>query len=317
MPKIAKSNHRRPNRKTLILAAAALLVFTAVALVERAQKKRHASAAVTLTQSAAEPPRPWIISLLPSVTETIYMLGLGDHLIARSQYCDFPPVVTNLPIVGSLGAANIEAIARLKPDYVLLPQLDSQSKAHEALAKLRINHIGIPANSFDDIVQSIWDLAKRFDAEENATLWLEHINDLTAQIKAKPPRRTPRVLFCAGRDAGSFDRIYISGAGNFYEDVVNRCGGANAYTGKLSTPMLSAEGVIKANPDIIIDVLINANTIDIAEALEQWSRLATVNAIRTGDVHILNDPWAARPGPRIDTLMQTIAAFIHEWDEKQ
>ena len=325
------------NRRTIALAALAALVFGVVSCIDH---KRHASPPdgaagapfaedfAASTNSIAGP-RPRIISLLPSVTETLYMLGLGGHLVARSQYCDFPPVVTNLPAVGSLGSANIEAIARLKPDFVLLPQLDSQSKIHGALAKLRINHIGIPANSLNDIIQSVWDLAERFDAvpipgavdgltpKANAALWLERIDEVLAGAKASPPRRAPLVLFCAGRDPQSLDRIYISGSGNFYEDLIIRCGGKNAYDGKLATPMLSAEGVIKANPDIIIDVLIKATKTDIDNAITQWGRLASVNAVRTGDIHILNEAWAARPGPRIDLLAKTIAEYIREWDARQ
>lgn len=265
----------------------------------------------------AEAPRPHIVSLVPSVTETLFMLGLGNHVVARSDFCDFPEIVTNLPALGSLGHVNIEAIARLKPDFVILSDAQAQSKIHAALAKLRINHLGVPAHSLNDIYQSIWELSERFNAQENAKLWMEHMDTLNQRIQADIPSRKPRILVCAGRDVNAINRLHISGKNNFYEDIVTLVGGENAYSGKLPYPMISLEGVIKMNPDIIVDIVISDTPEGVINALHQWSHLTSVNAIKTGSVHILTESWAARPGPRIDKLIRTLAEYVTEWDTRQ
>ena len=296
---------------TVLLAIAALAVFTAVYRVQNLQKTKRVSA----NETADETPRPRLISLQPSITETLCMLGLEKNLIGRSHYCDYPPSVTNLPAVGSYGNANIEAIARMKPDFVLMSGLDSQSGIHEALEKLRINHLGIQSTSLNDITQSVWELGERFGASEMAEAWLAHINGLLESARAAAPERAPKVLFCAGRDPGSLDRIYISGRGNFYEQIAIKCGGVNAYENELSAPMVSVEGVMAMNPDIIVDVLAGAGIEDMKKAYSDWSRLTSVNAVKTGNVCVLNESWAARPGPRIDLLIEKVADCVKKWGE--
>lgn len=300
--------------RTRILAALLLVAFVAVWLVQSHQ--RRAAAASQTPADGVEHPR--IVSLVPAVTETLYMLGLGAHLVGRSDFCDFPEVVTNLPAVGSLGSVNVEAIARLKPDYVLLSDAQAQTKLHKALEKLRISHIAVPANSLEQIFQSVWDLGQRFDATENAELWLEHVNNVIAKAKerAPEPSMAPRVLICAGRDPSSLERLYIAGRGNFYEGIVKIVGGTNAYDGPLPFPMVSLEGVLKMNPDIIVDIIVGDVARDgVEKALIQWSGLSTVNAVKTGDVHILSETWAVRPGPRIDRLVTTLSKYVREWNE--
>ncbi len=298
---------------TLILAFVLLLSFVTVLLVQTQQRRGR----VKTLPHLKEAPHPRIVSLVPSVTETLFMLGLGNHVIARSNYCDYPPIVTNLPALGSLGNVNIEAIARLKPDYVILSDAQAQSKVHTALAKLKINHLGVPASSLNDIYQSVWDLAERFDANPNAEIWLERMNVLNEKVKANAPKNAPRILVCAGRDVNAFDRLYISGKNNFYEGVVKLVGGKNAYSGDLPYPMISLEGVVQMNPDIVIDVVIGGSDEDVFNALFQWGNLATVNAIKTGDVHILTETWAVRPGPRIDMLIKTVADYVAEWEARK
>lgn len=298
---------------TLSLALVLLVSFATVFIIQTQQRRGR----VQTLPPAGDALHPRIISLVPSVTETLFMLGLGEHVIARSNYCDYPEVVTNLPALGSLGNVNIEAIARLKPDFVILSDAQAQSKIHTALAKLKINHLGVPANSLEDINQSVWDLAERFDASENAEIWLERMNLLTAQVKAEAPEKAPSILVCAGRDVNALDRLYISGKGNFYEGIVKLVGGKNAYVGDLPYPMISLEGVVQMNPDIIIDIVINASEEDVFNALYQWGNLATVNAVKTADVHVLTDTWAVRPGPRIDMLIKTVADYVAEWDARK
>jgi len=298
----------KKHRTTLVLLAAALLVFGAVAIMQNRQRTKRAENKSAAAEAANyETPRPRIISLLPSLTEMLCLLGLEEHIVARSQYCDYPESVLDLPVVGSHGNANIEAIVRLKPDFVVMSDLDSQSKIHEALAKWRVSHLGYRAMSLNDIIDTAWDFGQRFDVAEGAAIWMRYMDKVKSDAQAAAPADTPRVLFCAGRDPGSLDRIYISGRGNFYEEIVKICGGENAYDGTFSTPMISAEGLLKMNPDIIFDVLAGATEAEVRQAIEGWGRLTSVNAVKNGRVHILTESWAARPGPRVDMLIEYVS----------
>ena len=80
--------------------------------------------------------------------------------------------------------------------------------------------------------------------------------------------------------------------------------------------MVSLEGVLKMNPDIIVDIIVGEAARDgVEKALVQWSGLTTVNAVKTGDVHILTEAWAVRPGPRIDLLVTSLSDYVREWSE--
>lgn len=305
---------KRIPRLIIILTFLLIAAFVGVFVIQTHQRRTWAA---KRGEPTTEVPRPHIVSLVPSVTETLFMLGLGNHIVARSDYCDFPEIVTNLPALGSLGHVNIEAIARMKPDFVILSDAQAQSKIHTALAKLKINHLGVPANSLNDIYQSVWELSERFGAQENAKLWMEHMDALNQRVKASAPSRKPRILVCAGRDANSLNRLYISGKKNFYEGIIELIGGENAYSGPLPYPMISLEGVVQMNPDIIVDIIISDSNEAVINALYQWGGLPSVNAVKTSSVHVLTEPWAVRPGPRIDQLIRTLAEYVAEWEMRQ
>ncbi|NLB68277.1 MAG: ABC transporter substrate-binding protein [Lentisphaerae bacterium] len=297
----------------VVLAVFVVISLFLVRMIEKHQKSSPAA------ESTVPDISPRIVSLVPSITETLFMLGLGDHVVARSDYCDFPPEATSLTAVGSLSGVNVEAIARLKPDWVILSDSQAQSKLHTALANLRINHLGVPSNSLEEIMRGIWELGEKFDRQENATIWLEQLDKIIEAAISAAPETKPRVLVCAGRDPGDLRRIYVSGKGNFYEDLIKIGGGVNAYDGTLPYPMVSIEGIIQMNPDIIIDVITgpSVDTTVVGDALYQWSRLTTVNAVANANVHIITDSWAARPGPRIGLIIEAFSNYIQKWGEMQ
>ena len=77
-----------------------------------------AASAAGWAQPQAIPPR--IVSTSPSITETLFALGLGDRVVGVSTYCRFPPAVATLPKVGTFLKPDAETIARLKPDLVFI-----------------------------------------------------------------------------------------------------------------------------------------------------------------------------------------------------
>src|SRR5689334_24954698 len=78
----------------------------------------------------AQPRR--IVSTSPSITETLFALGLGGGVVGVSQHCHYPPTVTLLPKIGTYISPNVEAIVALRPDLVIL-----QEKVGQAAAQLR------------------------------------------------------------------------------------------------------------------------------------------------------------------------------------
>lgn len=302
------------HKTTLICLSLILLAYLVVWRVQtwqRAQWKDQDPFACV-----AEVTAPRIVSLVPSVTEMVCMLGYGNHLVGRSTFCDFPEEVQQVPSVGSLSAIQVEAIARLKPDFVLLSDSASMQPTKAALDQLKISHLAVPVNTMEEIYQSIWDLAERLNATETASIWLEQLNTSIAQAQAKKPTTAPRVLICVGRSPNSLERLYISGKSTFYSDILQLVGASNAYTGPVAYPMITQEGLLALNPDIIVDIITGDTSPEqVEKAIFQWSRLSHLKAVKTAQVHILTETWAVRPGPRIGSLINCLSHYVQRWNE--
>lgn len=260
-----------------------------------------------------EAPTPRIVSLAPATTESLFALGLGGHVIGVSRFCDFPPAVTNLPRVGGLTDVDIEAIVRLRPDVVVAPR--PQLRARETLVKLGIDVLTVDQDTLPQILDSMWILGEALGRADVATAWMTAMESVMAKAKqgALTGAARPRVLVSVGRDTTSFERIYIAGNGNFYSEILEAVGGRNAYEGDAPYPMVGGEGIVRMNPDIIIDIVPEFSTgarLAADRALAQWKTLPGVKAIEANRVHIVTEPWAVRPGPRVGFLVERFAQIV-------
>ena len=111
----------------------------------------------------------------------------------------------------------------------------------------------------------------------------------------------PRTLICFGR-AEDFRRLYAAAPGTVHDDLITRAGGVNVLTSPaIAYPTLSAEGVMRLDPDVIIEFV--SRDAD-AEALRrQWQRLDSLRAVRNGRVHVFTGAFLSVPGPRFVRLV--------------
>ena len=121
--------------------------------MSRARKCGRGGAAIALLASllafaacADDSPRPdatpeRIISLVPAATETLYLLGVGDRVVARSSYCDHPPEAAVLPALGDAVGVNAEAVFGLRPDLVFVAGSAQQSALEPLAGRTRIETV--------------------------------------------------------------------------------------------------------------------------------------------------------------------------------
>lgn len=260
-------------------------------------------------------PHPRIVSLSPATTEALFALGLGSHLVGVSRFCDYPSEVAGLPRVGGIADVDVEAVLRLKPDLVVTPSV--QLRARSALDKLKVETLVVDQETLPQILDSIWKIGVALDRADVATAWLTEMDSLFASVRDRAPAEddSPTVLICVGRDTASLERLYVAGHGTFYAEILELTGAANAYRGNMPFPIVSAEGVVQMNPDIILDIIPegpDGPRLSDSEALRQWSRLPGVRAVANGQVHVITETWAVRPGPRIGFLVERIARIVRE-----
>ena len=107
-----------------------------------------------------------IVSLAPSITETLYALGLGDRLVGDTDYCDYPPEARAKPHVGAMLNPSLEKIVALKPDLVLGTDEANRRETADQLAHLGIPLYGVTAHTVEETLQSLEDLGRVLDWEQ-------------------------------------------------------------------------------------------------------------------------------------------------------
>src|SRR6266567_4588403 len=114
-----------------------------------------------------------LISLAPSITETLYALGLGDRMVGDTDYCDYPPEAKRKPHVGAVLNPSVEKIVALKPDLVLATPEANRRETADQLDRLGIPVYGLAAHSVDDTLRSIEDLGQVLDRGTEARALVE------------------------------------------------------------------------------------------------------------------------------------------------
>jgi len=260
------------------------------------------------------PPHARIVSLSPSITETLFALGLGEKVVGISNYCSYPPEAQNLDRIGCRYYPNYERIVALRPDLVVMQEIHDE--ARQALSWLVPDIMVVSHASLDGVVDSITAIGTRCDAREKAYEIVRDIQQRLSNVRhrtATLPR--PRVLVSIGSDSGSgtLSDIYIAGRDGFFDKMLELAGGTNAYSGPLAYPLISAEGIISLNPDVIIEMAtsLELQGLTVEQVRSKWYVLPLVNAMRNDRIYVLTDDYVNIPGPRFVRTVEDIAAVLH------
>ena len=255
-----------------------------------------------------------IVSTAPSVTETLFALGLGDRVAGVTRFCKFPPEAIEKPKIGGYLDLNFEAMVMLRPDLVVL--LDEQTEIADRLHEAHIPTLTVDHRSIDAVLESMLTIGRTCHVEKNAAQLVDSLRsrlERLAQETAGRPK--PRVLIAVDRTlgVGRIEDLYVAGNEGHLTALVEAAGGTNVYDGAVRFPQVSAEGIIAMNPDIVLDCVSE-------EALAahgdktltaDWRRLDAVDAVRHRRVYLMADDHATIPGPYCVDVAERIARLIH------
>ena len=256
-----------------------------------------------------------IISVAPSLTETLFALGLGDRVVGVSRYCNYPPEAQDLPRIGGFLDPNPEAILALKPDtIVLFPEHDP---TRLATAALDIRHIVVPHQTLDDILGGFTLLGKELHAEVEAQ---RIVDDLHARIQRveqqTADKRRPRVLLCVNRTLGSgkLQDVMVAASDGYYDRLIELAGGENACRqAGVAFPAVSSEGILWMKPEVIVDIVPpdTLTKLDVDKVRADWRHVADTPAVRDDRVVVIDADYASIPGPRFILLLEKLAEVLH------
>ncbi len=263
-----------------------------------------------------------IVSIAPSVTELLYALELGDNLVGVTRYCNFPDQAKTKEKVGGFLDLNLEKVISLKPTVVI--GLAEQKESLAALKSLGKETILISHASVTGILQSIKQIGRSCEKEtisdrlfHTHSATISKIRNMVEELLLNHPR--PRVLICVGRGDGDdlTQGIYASGSDGYYSEILNILGAENINTETTAAfPILSAEGVISKNPDVIIEIVAP----EVKERLSEedlkriWGKFRTISAVKSGRIHLLAEDFMSVPGPRFPLVLSKFLEIL--WKEK-
>lgn len=270
------------------------------------------------TPSTPAPPLVYqrIISLAPSITETLFALQLGAQVVGVTRYCDYPPQALSKPKVGGYLDPNMEAIVTLRPDLVIT--FPGHQTLQRRLDQLGIATLQVQHQKLEDILEAIHIIGAATGKEAEAAALLTALKRRVEAIKAKTaglPR--PRVLVTMGRPIGNpLKEVFVAGAADPYDEMIRIAGGVNAYQGRfIRVPPLSAEGIIHLDPEVIIELVSDreAQKKDWSDTtlVQDWAGLSRVAAVKTGRIHLFADDFDTVPGPRFIQTLEKMAQVIH------
>ena len=257
-----------------------------------------------------------IVSTSPSITETLFGLGLGGQVVGVSNYCRFPPEVNKLPKVGTFLRPNPELIARLTPTLVVVHA--GPNDAAQQLAKLKIPFITVDRGTLPSVFSSIRAIGKAAGAPDRAAALVASLDTRLDRVRANVSGRAPKkVLIIMGRRAGTLTDLIAVGPRSYLHDLVGIAGGVNVLANSgLEYPRISMESIIRLDPDVIIDAGDMGDTPDDRERRRVtteglWNAQTLVRAARTNHVHAVTSDIFVVPGPRVVEAAETMARWLH------
>lgn len=254
-----------------------------------------------------------IISLSPSTTEVLWGVGAFQRVVAVSDYDDFPPEVKDLPKIGGWSNTNLEQVASLKPDLVVM------TKAQEPFIKdkldaMCVRNVTVADRTLADALSSITQLGAAVGEDEAAqklsTETRAKLDDVRAQMQSL---KRPRVLCVVDRVPGTLRGLYAATTGSFFAELIEIAGGVSiAPASAMGFGQISKEAVATLDPEIIIDMVQSSNTGKLAEDHKKvWGELSQVNAVRTGRVFAVRDTSVLHPSQRVGDTARKFAEMIH------
>lgn len=259
-----------------------------------------------------------IVSLAPSLTEIVFLLGAQDRLVGVTRFCNVPPEASRLPRVGGVVDPDVERIVAARPDLVLCTTDGNPKEKVNILEEMGIPCFAVGPQDLSAVFGTIERIGILLGVPETGKREAESLRERTARAsgsgtcsarrgEADPgtPRLLPRVLF-----AVSTSPVIAAGAGTFLDELIRRAGGTNAadrFSGRY--PRLSVEELVAASPDI----LLIAAMLGVERFPESVTRWKEIPAFRDHEVYPLDGDLVTRPGPRMVDALEEVTRILGRW----
>jgi iron complex transport system substrate-binding protein len=256
------------------------------------------------------------VSTAPSITELLYALGLGDQVVGVTRFCRYPPEAQLKPKIGDYTSPNLESIASLKPDLVIVQT--NPVRLAERLTALKLRVLEINQDDIAALYKSIQQVGVATETQARAGKIVRDIRAHLDEVRARAAKLpAKKVMFVAGRTPQRLDGLIVAGQSSYLTEVMELAGGVNVFRDARATyPAVSLEEVLARNPQVIIDMGEMSDTAGVTAQQKQavvdlWKRESSVAAVRNRQVYAVASDIFVVPGPRIVLAADQFFQMFH------
>lgn len=266
-------------------------------------------AAANYGRSTDAPVATRIVSAAPPATEALFAMGLGDRIVACSDYDTWPAArIADLPRVGGYLDPNLERLIALEPNLLLFqgkfPKLREFAELHA------ITYGSYSFERIDGILTDIRAIATRCGAPERGDELATAIRaDLDAIATAVAGREPTPMLLTMFRQPGTLRGISTIGGETFLDDLIAIAGGRNVANGN-GYIAIALEAILDAGPAVIVETA-PGGAVDWDARRADWDAFPTIPAVRDNRIVRSDEAGFVTPGPRIVRTALTLAIACH------
>ncbi|MCU1340119.1 MAG: Vitamin transporter, B12-binding component BtuF [Bryobacterales bacterium] len=257
-----------------------------------------------------------IVSTAPSITELLYALGLGDRVVGVDRFSRYPAEAQRKQKIGDYANPNLEVIAALRPDLVIIPT--NPVRLAERLRTLRLKVLEIDQESIAKLYDSFRIIGQETGATAQAAKLTSTVREQLEAIRARAaPLKRTRMMFVVGRTPNRLDGLIVVGQASYLNEIIALAGGENVFRDAVAAyPAVSLEEVLARNPDVIVDMGDMADTAGVTEEHKRevaslWERLSSVAAVKQHRVQAVASDIYVVPGPRVVDAAKAFFEMLH------
>lgn len=241
-----------------------------------------------------------VISTAPNLTEIIFSIGAGNSIVGRTQFCNYPPEVERIQVIGDMLRFNYEKIVELKPDLIFLTVEGNTKESYDKLKSLGLNVYVTNPRDLKGIIHSIRTISEILNKKQIGDSLIQQINFRLKTIEKKNFDRKSAIFVI------SLNPLIVAGKNTFINEILESVNLSNIAPESVSNyPILSREEIIIKNPDFII--LPDSKNLSKQYLLKIFPEWKGLSAIKKNQIIFVEPDLIFRPGPRFIQAIEYLA----------